>query len=70
MDFEFHRHGSLYTARAVSEIAKEHAAEVYADATTFGGRYVIESRYVVDNVTDLLNEGLRVSVDGQEIELR
>lgn len=69
IDFAFTNSGSLYLLRAMTEAARDHAAEVYADALTFGGAVAIEASYAAQNAHQLLQDGFRVTVDGQEVEL-
>jgi len=70
IDFEARNHGTIWLIEPRSDRAKEHADLVYEDAQWFGRSVVCEHRYAVTNMTNLLKEGFRVSVGGEEIELR
>jgi hypothetical protein len=69
MDFAFENHGSVYMVRPLTDAARDHAKEVYADAMRFGGAIAVEASYAPYNAEMLLLDGFRVSLDGQEIEL-
>jgi hypothetical protein len=70
MDFAFENHGSVFLVRPLTDAARTHAKEVYADAMTFGGAIAVDASYAVHNAETLLMDGFSVSVDGREIELR
>ena len=69
IDFAVENHGSIYLVRPLTEAAQEHADEVYAEAMTFGGAVAVEHRYADHNISLLLSDGFRVSLDGDEVEL-
>lgn len=58
--FQIEDHGSIALIRPMDDAAKEHAAEVYADAQWFGGAVVCEPRYVEDNLVLLADDGFEV----------
>ncbi len=69
IDFDAEDRGSVWLMRPLTEEAITHAAVVYEDAPRMGVAVAIEHRLVSDNVTRLLSDGYRVSVDGVEATL-
>jgi hypothetical protein len=53
--FEVENHGSIFLFRPMTDEAKKHALEVFADAQRFGGAIAIEPR-CVDNAIECLEE--------------
>ena len=70
IDFAMTNQGSVYLIRPMTDAAKTHADEVYADALRFGGAIAVDHNFAASNAENLLNDGFTVSLDGQELALR
>jgi hypothetical protein len=67
-DFDIIDTGSLALFTPMTERAIDHAEQHLADAMTHGLSYVVERRYALDIVNDLMNEhGFTVMIDGREL---
>ena len=70
IDFAMTNQGSVYLIRPMTDAAKTHADEFYADALRFGGAVAVDQHYAASNAAFLMQDGFTVSLDGQELALR
>ena len=67
LDFEISS-GSIWRFVPITDAAWDHAADYLDDAESHCGAYLVEPRYALDIVADLVNEhGFAVAIDGREV---
>ena len=70
MDFDIQDHGTIALIHPITDAAKNHAAEVYADAVHMGGAIACEPRMALDNAYALQCDWFTIGIDVRECELQ
>lgn len=68
VDFAVRNDGTIFVFSPLTPAAHEFAATAFANAMTFGTSYVVDHRYAMPILDDLVNEeGFTVTLDGVEV---